>query len=283
MLGMRRATLVLLSFCKVRSLATASSASGSGDLSHESGQAHRLLRVVVIHRHGDRSQIERSAGPKYPESEHVTTSWLSKMPSQETRELLLRAATKREVGAGSSKTDHTKDLYSGRDAHHFPYGQLTELGVQQMIAVGRTLRQQYSSLLPHPNEASPSNLVYARSTDLCRTLMSSRAVLVGLLDMQSAGVSSTPPVIEARSKATETMYPDCNDTPCPAMKSYQRELLKDDYVAKNFPGYHELEMQFKSLLGYEERVRWLTSREVLLCQMIHGIEYTPVSKSDIDK
>ena len=91
MLGMRRATLVLLSFCKVRCLATASSASGSGDLSHESGQVHRLLRVVVIHRHGDRSQIERSAGPKYPESEHVTTSWLSKMPSQEIRELLLRA------------------------------------------------------------------------------------------------------------------------------------------------------------------------------------------------
>ena len=285
---MRRASLVLLSLCRARCLAVAAG-SAPGEASMESPVwpqvvPYRLLRVVVVHRHGDRSQIERSAGPRYPESDVVTSAWVGKMPGQGTRDLLERAARKRVIGGESSiEAGSSNDLYSGRDAGHYPYGQLTELGVQQMIAVGRSLRQQYWSLLLGEQSSLTTDIVYARSTDLCRTLMSLRALLVGLFDMEQSGIPDTVPVIEARTKTTETLYPDCNDTPCPKMKTRQQELLSDDYIPRHFPGYHELEVKFKALLGYEHRVRWLTSREVLLCQQLHGIEYTSVSPGDIDR
>lgn len=39
-----------------------------------------LKSVLIIHRHGDRSQIGRSLGPSFPESDETAKFWHSKMP-----------------------------------------------------------------------------------------------------------------------------------------------------------------------------------------------------------
>lgn len=258
-------------------LAAASRSIGETCLSDE----YVIKRVIVIHRHGDRSQIARSAGPAFPEAEKITNAWNSNMVIPETKEQLAKVARKRTAEKNHAELESEPLLYTGRDKDEFPYGQLTELGAQQMIAVGTALRERYQSLLHATMPLSAPNF-YCRTTNLCRTNMSLRALLVGLLDTKDLATSVI--TIDTRAKQSETMYPDCNDEPCQAMLSRRKVLYDSNYIANNFPGYSELEAKFKSVLGYTERMSWLTAREVLFAQEIHGIEYTTgLSSADIDK
>ena len=133
-----------------------------------------------------------------------------------------------------------------------------------MIAVGSDLRNAYfHQLFADVDEISGKHFK-CRSTNLCRTVMSLRALLAGLMnvsDSQTLPIDFMHPVIHTRIKSKETMYPDCNDVPCLAAMERRKALYKDNYIAKHFEGYDELESTFKSVLGYTDRVSWLTARE----------------------
>lgn len=229
--------------------------------------------------------------------------WRERLPTAETEKVLLRIARKRMM-KGAKDTNETcngeeseealdeRSLYSGRDRGEVPYGQLTQLGCEQMMKVGRELREKYKNLLfvssnDDGNETIKGEELYCRSTNLCRTITSLRALLVGLLNNSHETPSpqlAEPLVIETRDKGSETMYPQSDGVPCKAMILRKKELYGEDFIGRKFEGYAELEATFKRVLGYEDRVSWLVSREVLLCQRIHGITYTEgISEEDIQK
>eukprot|EP00981_Chlorochromonas_danica_P002339 scaffold453_cov187-Ochromonas_danica.AAC.9 len=162
-----------------------------------------LDQVIIIHRHGDRAQISRSLGSNYPESLHVTEKWKSLLPTEATCHLMRAAAVTAADLTATNISDITLDgsLYSGIDRHHIPYGQLTNKGAQQLLTLGRRLRQRYLHAFPtlfqrtgqSTGNHNPSNshslsglmpsvtpALYLRSSHYCRTLQSIRCLLIGL-------------------------------------------------------------------------------------------------------
>ena len=150
----------------------------------------KLLSVIVIHRHGDRSQIEKALSPAYPESQTISDIWKSKMPSIDSMKIMASIGMIDEglvdIRANTSLKSHDPfhfHLYSGWDSKHFPYGQLTQRGFEQLYNVGNILRQRYiGSFLP-ANVLAAKDLIYGRSTNMCRTIQSLHALLAGMFSI----------------------------------------------------------------------------------------------------
>jgi lysophosphatidic acid phosphatase type 6 len=178
-------------------------------------EGYDLDRVVVVHRHGDRSQISRTLGPNNPESDEVASFWKTKLPNDKTKRRMARsfqssihvteAAEAAAVNIDGSSTAaaptttnsaapiysvRDRHLYSGEDKDAYPYAQLTELGAQQLINIGSLLRNRYLSehgeyqLFSTESRDNFVDHVYLRSTNMCRTLQSLRSLVVGLFDIQ---------------------------------------------------------------------------------------------------
>jgi hypothetical protein len=242
-----------------------------------------LKKLIVIHRHGDRSQIAKSAGPFYPESDHVTNIWKEKLPTQETIDLLIKSAPVKFIEHDKAILDTASDIYIGRDKHLRPYGMLTEIGTQQLIQVGKTLRTRYAEFLQSSGILYNGKKVYCRSTGFCRTITSLRGLLIGLLNITSSHDMIKTPIIETRHQHLETLYPD-EHIPCPTMIVRRKELYKNDYISSNFENYFDLETKFKTILGFQDKVKWFAAREVLVCQSIHQIKYTEgFTQDEIDR
>ena len=220
-----------------------------------------LRNVVVIHRHGDRSQISREIGPLYPADPAVETIWNSAMPTHDTLYAMGAAAAPPGEFVLSGSKDVNDAVYTGWDRQNAPYGQLTDLGARQLMAIGTELRRRYvGTLLPaDANEASA--LLYCRSTNFCRTMQSLRALLAGLLATDGAAfpppASARLPTILSRSKATETMFPTA-DGPCPRMTERRADIFPPTLYHEKLPFYPALEAHMKETLGYTDKVSWVT-------------------------
>lgn len=250
-----------------------------------------LQQVVVVHRHGDRSQIARSIGLNHPESAETAEAWSTKMPSAASLRAMAAVAqsqlTDLEAPEARSLVD---EIYSGEDKASRPYAQLTERGVLQLIAVGRALRNRYLDgparlrLLPDASLGAAATHVYARSTNMCRTLQSLRSLLAGFYAVdggEEAGASTASALgdatalrIHTRPKVREVMFPGA-DGPCEAMAARRNVVFPPDYMDNHWPGFGELEARVKTLLGYQDRVAWLTVKEILTCSKEHGLAFPP--------
>ena len=232
-----------------------------------------LKNVVVIHRHGDRAQISREIGPNHPEKPEIREIWQSKLPSEEA---LLAMAAAAEIPSEHLDSDVQKQLYTGWDHSNSPYGQLTQLGSQQLFSVGAELRRRYLGLVLPDSLSEASKTLYCRSTNFCRTHQSLRSLLAGLLEVDSSHYPQPEnvvlPSIFSKPKERETMYPQA-DGPCPRMNEIRSTIFANDYMAKSIPGYKDLEVRMKDLLGYTDRVSWLTVKEILTCYATHNIPF----------
>ena len=120
------------------------------------GHEMRLKHVIVILRHGDRAPVSKSIGPKYPQTKEIDDLWRSKLPSGLTEDLLRGVAKSQSI-------DNDDDLYNGRDQNDHPYGQLTEIGVKQCIALGSHLRKVYVDEKGFLPNVMTEDIIYARS------------------------------------------------------------------------------------------------------------------------
>jgi len=242
-----------------------------------------VAKVIVIHRHGDRAQISREIGPKFPETAETTGRWRKLMPSKSTMDAMARAARWPEPTADELPVPVSEygPLYTGFDVSNYPYGQLTDLGSKQLIEVGRELKRRYSAVLFEsptgttiPSTQASSLLL--RSTNMCRTIQSLRSLLVGLFDLNDAGASGSEPVlpvsIRTRPKAKETLFPAA-DGPCVGMSTRRAELLEAFPMTTVLPDYNSYEGHIKQLLGYTEKVNWLAIHEILTCNAAHGFGF----------
>jgi len=192
-----------------RSLRTVTSKSDTS-----SPKSFRVLQVMIVHRHGDRSPIT----PLLNE-----TFWASTLPSEA---LLNKLAGQTRVIRDESKPNTHKA--GGRG----PFGKLTQLGLLQMVELGSKLKEElhcvqeghatdddgniyfHHGRLFHSNlPLTPQNLQVI-STDFPRTIQSVQGVLVGLFDEDNTDV------IDIDARHTSNLIPD----PQPRRSKEQEEL-----------------------------------------------------------
>lgn len=246
-----------------------------------------LDKVIVIHRHGDRAQISRSIGPSYPEHDSIKKIWHDRLPNEETLSKMYNVAITASSETKQFDDDIKMQLYSGFDESNYPYAQLTQLGSEQLTAIGTHLRTRYvdSGILPDiklDNAAS----IYCRSTNICRTLQSLRSLLIGLFAYDNNKIPRDKlPIINTVPKLKEVLFPQA-DGPCKPMQERRQELLAATPMS-TVPGYDQLEERMKKLLGYDEKVNWLTVKEILTCHAVHDIDHikgvTPEDEEAVTK
>ena len=168
-----------------------------------------MNQVLVIHRHGDRAQISTSIGPLWPEEEAITSFWETKMPTTASHKTMATTFQSSYAEAATLE-DH---LYAGEDKGRKPYAMLSELGVNQLIDVGRHLRERYvDSKFMTGDYARSKEEVYIRSTNMCRTLQSLRGLVAGLYNLdgdthESMLLNKDSLQVDTRTKDLETMFP----------------------------------------------------------------------------
>jgi len=260
----------------------------------------QLHHVVVVHRHGDRAPVTRSIGPKYPPSTDVEALWRGKLISGANEALLKAVATAQRDDDDDDDTGAvTDDLYhGGRDAAGIPYGQLTDKGSEQLQALGRALRSRYvgggDTFLP---PTVPADAVYARTTNMCRTMNSLRSLLAGLYGLgtpddvarrraedAAAGHGRTFPRFLSLPVGSDPMI----DGPCddPARKDEVRKRVIEAHgIPSSYPhDYAALDARMKAALGFTDRVNWLQIREQLVCMQSHGVPFPDgLDDADVDR
>jgi len=244
-----------------------------------------LQKVIVIHRHGDRAQIQKELSQLYSENDDVTKIWNNKMPEETLLTSMYNVAKTSISLTEQFNSEKMKELYSGYDSLSYPYAQLTQLGSKQLTQVGNHLRERYilSGNL-FPNDITIDSLIsqiYCRSTNICRTLQSLRSLLVGFFDINSKSLKiphENLPLINTVPKLNEVLYPQ-GDGPCKPFNDRRQELLNQTPLS-SFPGFIDLESRMKSLLG-TDKINWLTVKEILTCHAVHDINYIKgVTKED---
>lgn len=250
---------------------------------------YRLDSVVVIHRHGDRAQIGRSIGPLWPEDDDITSFWGTKMPTQSSLKTL-SGTFQSSVEAGETR-DMEGHLYAGEDSAAYPYAMLSELGVNQLVAVGKHLRERYiGNGFMSADHSKSSDEIYIRSTNMCRTLLSLRGLVAGLYDISGESDSSVLNSkgvlrVSTRPKVTETMFPQ-GGGPCASLAKRRAEVLTPESYVEEIHNFDVIEKKVRSVLGVdvEESVNWIRAKEILTCHRVHGREYiTALSEEEEDK
>lgn len=247
-----------------------------------------LTNVVVLVRHGDRIQITKHFGTAVKESESTERFWKSKLPDESVLRSIAGVA-RPSVRIDASWDQLRKKLYSGWDHMHLPYGQLTQLGVNQMKQVGKVIRDRYLGTFIPSKHVDMSEFLYCRSTNMCRTLISLRSLLRGLLiDTLSNHTEDNVydsanemynkayiPKISSRYKYQETMYPHA-DGACDGMTQRRLDLIKSNYNnATDPPAFHQsLELKMRKVFGIKGQIDWLTwlnIMEILTCFRSHNV------------
>lgn len=130
--------------------------STSSSINKSASSSYNLKHVIVIMRHGDRAPISKSIGPSFPHNSEVDDFWRSRIVSGVNEKLL--------KGVAKSQSKIADDnIYTGRDIAEIPYGQLTDIGANQLKLLGSNLREKYvtgNNFLP---EVMTSNVIYTRS------------------------------------------------------------------------------------------------------------------------
>lgn len=236
-----------------------------------------LLTVVVITRHGDRTQITRSLGPSYGENEQISDYWKTLLPSNNTlmkMASMVLSETKLNDINNNQMLGHL--LYHGWDHIHWPYGQLTQVGSLQLQQVGKELSYKYKKWL-----SQTDNNIYCRTSNFCRTIQSLLSLLMGFYDTDN---NNTIKTIYARRRVDETIFPYA-DGPCHRMSVRRAHLIASGYnnASKPFGMAKELESKFKRVLGFRDRItwwNWLNIMEVLICYEKHTVRLPDGITSD---
>jgi len=251
-----------------------------------------LEKVIVIHRHGDRAQISKKLGTKYPESSVITDKWSTKMPKKSSLlTMMLSAGPHPYVSVDRGQAINTQaHLYAGWDNVNYPYAQLTELGYTQMREVGKALRSRYCPELLSSSMKAGAPSLYCRSTSMCRTGQSLRSLLSGLFDVnpreeqneiiQFSDIQDAPSIV-IRPFEEENMYPHGGGD---ALRQRQNTIAPHQQAEKQFPHYRDLEKRVMQMFGLSRKVDWHTITEVLHCQHVHEIDHVEgISQSDRDR
>ncbi|RYY84943.1 histidine-type phosphatase [archaeon] len=222
---------------------------------------HILEQLILLHRHGDRSQINPGFEPHIPPSNVTTQLWNSLMP---------RDITKRRMSLHANPSQDKLDslLYTGHDQTHIPYGQLTEIGAEQLFNLGTKLKTRYQGHLDLTMQS-----MHLRSTNYCRTLQSLRSLLAGFLvepvnPVDLVNSAEAVPIIHTiHDRHQEVMIPQ--DTHCPHVLLTRRMHIHDT-LRHTHTQYGALEQKLSYLVNMHGFLPWIDLHEVLVCLHTHS-------------
>ncbi|KAL7471107.1 hypothetical protein ACHAXS_011411 [Conticribra weissflogii] len=236
------------------SLSSSSASSLSASISPKTSKSkYRLRQVQLIHRHGDRTPITPMKDEDY---------WYGTLPEKHVLDGIARgtALVRPDEGGGGGAGGHGA---AGRG----PFGQLTLMGLLQMVRLGEKLREELSHTTTNTESSNdktdksshPGNLklftpskplhprrVSVMSTDFPRTIQSVQALLTGLFPDIDDYVSSTDregdaPIISIDVRNTNSyLIPD----PQPRQSPHQLVL---EQKLSNRPHLLEREQQLKQV------------------------------------
>lgn len=196
-----------------------------------------LKMVQVVFRHGARSPLKPL--PHTEQSQQV--DWNPR---------LLEVPPKTQF-------DYTVTNLAGGPKPHSPYdceyhktvlkggmcaGQLTQVGMQQMFALGERLRKKYVEKNAFLSPAFNPLEVFIRSTNIYRNLESTRCLLAGLFQHQKG-----PATIHTDDASSEVLYPNYEN--CRSLRERTRRRKKHVSL---LPGFLEDLEKVKDGLGISQ-------------------------------
>jgi Histidine phosphatase superfamily (branch 2) len=220
------------------------------------------------------------------------------MPIEKSFRIMAGSAAPIILSDKMTVDDLISNLYSGLDHSHSPYAQLTETGSLQLIAVGRELRRRYvGSLLPKSVDEA-SDLMFCRSSNICRTVQSLRSLLAGMFNGPTGTISGTEmsqnpqpqdhklPYIFTRHKSSETLFPHA-DGPCTHMTDRRVKLYHHHLNATTILRWGSLERRMIDFIGTTHRrigwLTWLNILDIYTCFQAHNIPFPAgLTKSDLE-
>ncbi|XP_044764550.1 prostatic acid phosphatase-like [Coccinella septempunctata] len=124
------------------------------------------------------------------------------------------------------------DPYRNESFWPVPFGELTNIGKNQHYALGKWLRQRYTSFLSRKYMAKE---IHIRSSNYDRCLMSAASNLAGLYPPEgdqiwNQALNWQPIPIHSRPKAMDGML--ALEKPCPEYQRLQKEQLNSNYHQK---------------------------------------------------
>ncbi|KAM6217661.1 lysophosphatidic acid phosphatase type 6 [Rhynchocyon petersi] len=222
-----------------------------------------LKMVQVVFRHGARTPLK-----PLPQEDQV--EWhpqLLEVPPQ-------------------TQIDYTVSNLAGGPQPHSPFdsqyqettlkggifaGQLTNVGMQQMFALGQRLRKNYVEDIPFLSPTFNPLEVTVRSTNIYRNLESTRCLLAGLFQRQKEG----PIIIYTDEASSEVLYP--NYQSCWSL----RQRIRDRKQAASLqPGISEDLKKVKEEIGIDnsDGVDFLNLLDNVAAEQVHSLPSCPALK-----
>lgn len=232
-------------------------------ITSSSSRALTLRHALIFHRHGDRTPVLTSIGTKVAATEEEKDFWASKVATSDQLELLVQTA--KPVGSDASQPP----VIRPSKAAQFPYGLLTQKGVQHMTSKGRTLRDKYGQLLGDDVKAED---VYVLSSSVPRTIESVQCLLRGFFYDDDQPITSKVPQFLVHTYTHNVLAPNH-----PLQVFNEIELIvKDDVL--NFrskierDAVEKLRLHLRECLGVpdDQPLSWTAVRDALTCRSAHG-------------
>uniref|UniRef100_A0A452TZ03 Acid phosphatase 6, lysophosphatidic n=1 Tax=Ursus maritimus TaxID=29073 RepID=A0A452TZ03_URSMA len=219
--------------------------------------------VQVVFRHGARSPLK-----PLPQEQAEWNLQLLEVPHQ-------------------TQFDYTVTNLAGGPKPHSPFdsqyhetklkggmfaGQLTNMGMQQMFALGERLRKNYVEDIPFLSPTFNSLEVFVRSTNIYRNLESTRCLLAGLFQCQKEG----PIIIHADEASSEVLYPNYQN--CWSLRERTRGRRQ---AASLQPGISEDLQKVKEGMGItsNDGVDFLSLFDNMAAEQVHSLPSCPTLKT----
>ncbi|XP_054419336.1 lysophosphatidic acid phosphatase type 6 isoform X2 [Pteronotus mesoamericanus] len=222
-----------------------------------------LKMVQVVFRHGARSPLK-----PLPREEQV--EWnprLLEVPPQTQLDYTVTNLTGGPKPHSPFDSQYHKTILKGG----MFAGQLTNVGMQQMYALGERLRKNYVEDVSFLSSTFNPQEIFVRSTNMHRNLESTRCLLAGLFQRQKEG----PIVIHTDDASSEVLYPNYQN--CWRLRERTRSRRQ---AASLQPGISEDLKKVKEGLGIDnsDEVDFLILFDNMAAEQVHGLLSCPMLK-----